>query len=146
MKKALIFILCLITPLVLLSCSANESENIKTKAVGTFTVINDIKEADIWILPETAENNKTTVWGKADVSKIQRGESRSVPLYETGGKGRYILRMIDTDSFFYSANGIELKPDYTLRIKETETKTIVAEASDENGMLMNTYDVFSARL
>ena len=54
--------------------------------------------------------------------------------------------MIDVDRFFYSANGIETKPDYTLMIKETDSKKIVAEVSDENGLMKKTYDVFSARL
>lgn len=118
----------------------------KTKAAETITVINDVKEADIWLLPETAANKSTTVWGKATAAKVQPGESRLVPLCEPGDNGQYIIRMIDADSFFYSANGIELKPAYTLRIKETGSNSIIAEASDENGILKNTYNVFSARL
>ena len=118
----------------------------KTKTAGTFTVINDVKEADIWILPETDKNKNTSVWGKATASKVKTGENREVSLCEPGDNGYYILRMIDSDSFFYSSNGIELKSDYTLRIKETDSKKIVAETLDEKGVLINSYDVFSARL
>lgn len=47
---------------------------------------------------------------------------------------------------FFDEKNVFDKPDYTLRIKETDSKKIVAEVSDENGLIKKTYDVFSARL
>jgi hypothetical protein len=146
MKRILISVVCLLISLILLSCNVKEKNSLETKNRITITVIDDVKEADIWILPDTAANKKTSVWGKATASHVALGESRRVPLCEPGDDGKYILRMIDSDSFYYSANGIELQAGWTLRIKEKGSGAVAAEVSDENGLLKNTYDVFSARL
>ena len=110
------------------------------------TFINEANDADVWILSDTKENKKTTVWGKATIPKVKTGESRKVSLCESGDNGLYIFRMIDSDSFFYSADGIKLEPDNTLKIKENDSKSVVLEVSDENGDLKNSYKVFKARL
>lgn len=146
MKRILISVVCLLISLILLSCNAKEKNSVETKNRITITVIDDVKEADIWILPDTAANKKTSVWGKATASHVALGESRRVPLCEPGDDGKYILRMIDSDSFYYSANEIELQAGWTLRIKEKGSGAVAAEVSYENGLLKNTYDVFSARL
>ena len=112
----------------------------------TVTFINGVKDADVWILPKTEKNLKTTVWGKATVSKVKTGESRQTVLPQPGDDGLYILRMIDTDSFFYSADGITLEDGWTIQIKGDDLKSVTLEVSDENGALKNTYEVFAARL
>ena len=56
MKKAVIY---LITMLILCGCKANRTVSENNKNI---TFINEVKEADVWILPETEENLKTTVW------------------------------------------------------------------------------------
>ena len=112
----------------------------------TVSFINEVKEADVWILSDTKENKKTTVWGKATVSKVKTGESRKAELCEAGDNGQYIFRMIDADSFFYSADGINLEPDNILKIKENDSQSVILEVTDENGALKNTYKVFKARL
>lgn len=146
MKRILISVVCLLASLILLSCNVKEKNSVETKNRITITVIDDVKEADIWILPDTAANKKTSVWGKATASHVALGESRRVPLCEPGDDGKYILRMIDSDSFYYSANGIELQAGWTLRIKEKVSGAVAVVVSDENVLLKNTYDVFSARL
>ena len=112
----------------------------------TVTFINGVKDADVWILPKTEKNLKTTVWGKATVSKVKTGESRQTELPQPGDDGLYILRMIDTDSFFYSADGITLEDGWTIQIKGDDLESVTLEVSDENGALKNTYEVFAARL
>ena len=112
----------------------------------TVIFINGVKDADLWILPKIEENLKTTVWGAATASKIRQGESRRVPLCEPGDDGHYILRMIDTDGFFYSAGDIELESGWTVHIRETDPNTVSVEVIDENGDTQNTYEVFKARL
>ena len=89
---------------------------------------------------------KTTVWGTATISKIKTDESRQFSLCEPGDDGLYILRMIDTESFYYSADGIALEEGWTLRIEGNDLWSIVVEVLDESGVLQNTYEVFSARL
>lgn len=143
MKKTLLIILSLLMLIVLYSCASKEQNNMENNTV---TFINEVKDADVWILSDTKENKKTTVWGKATVSKIKTGESRETLLPDAGDNGLYIFRMIDTESFFYSADGIKLEPDNTLKIKENDSHSVVLEVSDENGDLKNTYKVFKARL
>lgn len=145
MKKAVLIVVLLFTVL-LCGCNKEEQSNMENTNKGTVTVVNAVNDADIWILPQTEKNLKTTVWGTATVSKIKKGESRQAPLCEPGDNGLYIFRMIDADSFYYSANGIALEPNYTVEIKETDTNVFSLEVRDENGKAQNTYEVFSARL
>ena len=144
MKKAVLIFVCLFM-LLLCGCNSKEQSDMDNKS-GTVTVINKIKDADIWILPQTEKNLKTTVWGTATVSKLKTSESRQAPLCEPGDDGLYIFRMIDTDSFYYSANGIKLENGDTLEIKENDDKACALEVRDENGKIKNTYEVFSARI
>lgn len=144
MKKAVLIFVCLFM-LLLCGCNSKEQSDMENKS-GTVTVINKIKDADIWILPQTEKNLKTTVWGTATVSKLKTSESRQAPLCKPGDDGLYIFRMIDTDSFYYSANGIKLKSGDTVEIKENKAQTYALEVRGENGKVKNTYEVFSARL
>lgn len=144
MKKAVLIFVCLFT-LLLCGCNLKEQSDMDNKN-GTVTVINKVKDADIWILPQTEKNLKTTVWGTATVSKLKTSESCQATLCEPGDDGLYIFRMIDTDSFYYSANGIKLKSGDTIEIKENEEQAYALEVRDENGKVKNTYEVFSARL
>ncbi|MEE0958060.1 MAG: hypothetical protein UH734_08285, partial [Ruminococcus sp.] len=112
----------------------------------TVTFVNRVNETDLWILPKTEKNLKTTVWGTAAASKVKTGESRQVPLCDPGDGGLYLIRMIDTDSFYYSANDVALEAGWTIEIKQNDTHGATAEVKDENGALKKTYEVFSARL
>ena len=146
MKKTALIIICLIALLLLCGCGVKEQNNMEIKSNKTVTFINGVKDADLWILPKTEENLKTTVWGAATASKIRQGESRRVPLCEPGDDGHYILRMIDTDGFFYSAGDIELGSGWTVHIRETDPRSVTVDVIDENGDTQNTYEVFKARL
>ena len=110
----------------------------------TVTFVNTVRDADAWILPQTAANLKTTVWGTATVPKAKTGESRQVPLGEAGDGGFYIFRMIDADGFFHSANGIVLEDGW--RVKVGGEDGVVLEVLDGDGVLQKTHEVFSARL
>ena len=110
----------------------------------TVTFVNEVCDGDIWILPQTAANLKTTVWGTATVPKAKMGESREVTLGEAGDGGLYIFRMIDVDGFFYSANGIVLEDGW--RVKVGGEDGVVLEVRDGGGVLQKTHEVFVARL
>ena len=144
MKKKALIVLCLLTAL-LSGCEIKEKSDTADTKGSTVNFINEICEADVWILPETEENLKTTVWGAATLSKTQTGEEYEIPLSEAGADGLYIFRMIDTEGFYYSANGIELKNGRTLTVKE-EKGSIKLEVTDGNGNLKNMYEVFAAKL
>ena len=149
MKRTVLIALCVLTLLFICGCDTkkqNETE-VTNNMTGTyFTFINEVAEADVWVLPQTEENMKTSLWGTASASKVKTGESRQTPLCAPGDDGLYIFRMIDTDSFYYSANGITLEEGWILRIKEADIMQVTIEVTDENGTLMNTYEVFSAKL
>jgi rhodanese-related sulfurtransferase len=112
----------------------------------TVWFLNGVKDADVWILPQTESNLKTTVWGTATASKVQTGERRETSLCAPGDGGYYMLRMIDAEHFYYSANSITLKAGWTLEIKGDDLHSVTLEVSDENGALVSTYEVFAARL
>lgn len=112
----------------------------------TVTFINGLRDADVWILPETKENLKTTLWGKATAAGVKTGERRKAPLCEPGDGGLYILRMIDTDRFFYSAGGITLRAGWTMEVRGAGLHAVTLEVTDENGVLNHSYKVFAARL
>ncbi len=146
MDKTALIVLCLLMLLLLGGCRAETPTEPHPDTGTSVCFINEGKEADVWILPETEKNMKTTVWGTATAAKVQPGEHRRVPLCEPGSSGRYLLRMIDTDSFYYSANGIALADGWTLTLKEDEAHAVTAEVTDETGALQSIYEVFAAKL
>lgn len=146
MKKSVFIIVLLLAALLLGGCKEEEQSSMEIKSNKTVTFVNELKEADVWILPQTEKNLKTTVWGTATAAKVKTAESVQAPLCEPGDDGLYIFRMIDSDSFFYSADGIALEDGWSIKIKEPDVMETELEVSDENGVLKNTYKVFSARL
>ena len=47
------------------------------------TFINEVKEADVWILPQTDENINSSTWGQATITKLPANEERSIDLQES---------------------------------------------------------------
>ena len=144
-KTAAFAALCAVL-LLLCSCKAKEQDDMKHQNDLTVTFINGVRDADVWILPETEANLKTTLWGTATAAQVITGERRETPLCDPGDDGLYILRMIDSDHFYYSANGITLRAGWTMEVKGAELHSVTLEVTDENGVLNNTYAVFAARL
>ena len=146
MKKAIIIGICL-TLLLLCSCKTKEeAEPMESQSAQTVHFLNGVKDADVWILPETEANLKTTLWGTATAAGVQQGERREVPLCAPGDGGTYLLRMIDTDHYYYSAGGITLQPGWSMELKGADLHAVTLEVTDENGALHAAYQVFAARL
>ena len=124
----------------------NEANEMKSQSNQTVTFVNGLQEADVWILPETPENQKTTVWGTATLAKVKTGERREAPLSAPGDEGLYMLRMIDTEHFYYSAGGITLQAGWTMEVKGADLHSVTLEVTDEAGVLQRSYEVFAARL
>ena len=143
MKKLLIAAL-LTLALLLGGCAAERTEDMETPK-NTVTVINGMNDADIWLLPDTAENRKTTLWGTAAV-KAQTDVAVAAGLSEPGDGGLYLFRMIDTDGFYYSADGVALEPGCTLRIYGEDVMSPSLEIVRADGSAKNTYKLFAARL
>lgn len=146
MKKTGLFFILLLVLLVLCSCNTGEQSSMEIANGKTVNFINGVTDADIWILPQTEKNLKTTVWGTATAQKVKTDENRQVALCEPGDEGLYIIRLIDSDGFYYSADRITLEEDWTLQIKEVDTMAVKLEVRDKNGDIKNAYDVFSAKL
>ena len=135
---------CLLALLLLCGCHAKERIEMEIPSTKSVTFVNEVRDADAWILPQTAANLKTTVWGAATVPKVKTVESREVTLGEAGEGGVYMFRMIDVDGFFYSANEVVLEDGW--RVKVGGEDGVVLEVWDGDGVLQNTHEVFVARL
>lgn len=124
---------------------AEKKEN-KTENVIKISVTDKVSDADIWIIPDTEENRKTTVWGTATVStKLSDTKAKTVEI--TSDTKAYLIRIIDTDETYYSADAVSLYDNGSIIITEDcDTSTVVAEVYDADGELMETYELFSARL
>ena len=148
MKKSVCIAVCLWTLLLFCGCGAKEQNNMEIKNERTVTILNDVQIADVWILSDTQQNRKTTVWGAATAAGVKTGESRQAPLCEPGDDGLYLLRMIDVDGFYYSASGVTLNAGWSIRVQmqENDLQSVSAEVSDESGVLQNTYTMFAAKL
>ncbi len=146
MKKTVLIVGCLLTLLFLCNCEANEQNDIQVTHNRSIIFINEVNDADVWILPQTGENLKTTVWRTPTISKAKSGESRHAPLYDAEDDGLYILRMIDTDGYFYAADGIKLEPGWTIKVTGNDFESVTVEITDEKGALIKTYEAFTARL
>lgn len=139
---------CLIL-FLLCACSREESDNVNSKTSvvnGTVTIRNGVTDADVWLLPDTQANRKTTLWGTATAADVKTGESRPVSLPEPGDDGQYLLRLIDTGHFYYSADALELHDGWRIEIREVDVMTVTAAVTDEDGDVQCVYDVFSAHL
>ena len=117
----------------------NTTEPVKTVSV---TFVNEVEEADIWILPQTEENLKTSLWGTATVSKLKAGEKKAVSVNDNGD-GQFIVRIIDVGGAYYAASGVSLQNGYTIRFKTEDAMYESAiEVVDENGVLLFSKQAF----
>ena len=112
------------------------------------TILNQIKPANIWIIPDTEANRKTTVWGTATVSNLEVGTSEVayIPISDETD-GLYQIRMIDEDEMFYSAEGVKLEPNQLIVIREDlENVTVIMEIYDAQGTKLSEDEMLFARL
>jgi len=97
------------------------------------TFLNNVEEADIWILPQTEDNPNSSLWGTPTVSKMRVGEQKAVTVSDEG-TGRYIVRIIDCDRAIYAASDVVLDDGYTIRFEMEETKYDASiTVLDQNG-------------
>lgn len=116
------------------------------------TFVNEVNEADIWILPQTEENTNST-WGNATISKLPVKEEREISLQENRDSESWIINII-AGYQYYSVSDIALKEGYTIIFK-TETKEYngiqhkneFIEILDQNGNLLSkNEDIFIGSL
>lgn len=152
MQKLLLIIICLLLGILLSACKNREQTSQEQEAASSgggpsVTFINDIGEADVWILPETERNLKTTVWGTPSLKKIAAGENRPLILSAPGQSGLYIVRAIDKRGMYYAANGVALEEGCSVRLKEGgELMSAIIEVTAKDGKAVKAYSAFAARL
>ena len=150
MKKIILIAACLLTLLLLGSCGGKTpgkpGKTEPAATVGAVTFFNGVADADVWILPDTEANRKTTAWGTATAADVKGNESREIPLCEAGDEGLYLFRMIDADKLYYSADAVALKTGWTVQITGNEVFDYTLLVTNETGALQGTYEVFSASL
>lgn len=140
MKKFMIVIVC-IGALLQSGCRDKEEPGIKV------TFVNEVYEADIWVLPQTQENLKTTLWGKAMAGNLDEGKEAELMLTVSDETDRYIIRVIDSDQIYYAADGVYLEEGYRIRFFRTDEYLSAAiEVYDMEGKLAAEYEMFSAAL
>ena len=145
MKRIICFALCILSGTLLFGCTKTTEPEPERPRISVF-VVNEANEADVWILPDTEANRKTTLWGTATVAKLNVNDKQPASVEESES-GAYLFRMIDTDLKFYSVSGIKLKADYMLTLRPTgafyDFELLIF---DENGNLIGMYDGVASKL
>ena len=110
------------------------------------TFINEAENMDVWILPETDGNLKTTLWGRATLAGAKKGESYDLKVSKPETVPTFIFRAIDEDKIYYEANGITLEAGCSMRLKKEEPFTFMIEVIGNDGNSLGTWSVFAAAL
>ena len=139
-KRRLLILTSVLLCLLFCSCGAVQGESdmnpdnqSRSQSSISVTFLNNVEEADIWILPQTEDNLKTSLWGTPTFSKMIIGDQKTCTVSDEG-TGRYIVRIIDSDQAFYAAGDIPLEDGYTIRFQTDETKYDAAiSVLDQNG-------------
>ena len=118
--------------------SHNSMEYIPTVSV---TFQNEVAEADVWLLPQTEENLKTSLWGTPSAGALGKGETIELTLTNPEFAEAWLVRIIDRDKAYYSARDLKLEDGDTVVFKSEGSKfDAVIEVHDADGNL-----VFSAK-
>ena len=118
-EGSLKILLCLFLALTFFACQKQEEakpEEAETSTTGEMMKIrfvNEVEDTDLWILPQTEKNLKTSLWGTATVAMLKKEDAIEVAIEETSDH-LYILRLIDQRGALYSANDFELHDGDTI--------------------------------
>ena len=111
------------------------------------TVENEVEEADIWVLPQTEENLKSTLWGTATIGKLGAGETADVYLTVRDEAQAWLVRIIDGDHGYYSAQDLTLQDGFKVVFRSEGSKyEAVIEVLDENGSVVSQTRAFRGKL
>ena len=113
----------------------------------TITFINEVEKTDVWILTDTKENRKLSLWGTTTLGAMELNEERTISL-PGSENGAYVIHMITPDDMYYGVSGIPLEEGYTIRFyKETDPYLVwYVAVMDTAGQEIGTYEVFCAAL
>ena len=128
--------------------AADDKKNREVTPAGrTFDVTfeNEVSKANIWILPQTGENMKTTIWGEATIVMERAGETRRVSI-PAPGCGRFMIRVIDDDNMYYAVNEVALTDGSEVIFKEgtAPMEYLIEVGTPDGGSAV--YSSFAAKL
>ena len=114
----------------------------------TITFINEVEETDLWILPDTAENRKLSLWGTATAADVNDGEARPITLEGFESPAQAVLHMITMDEMYFGVTDVPLADGYTLRfIADPEWPAVwYLQVTDAEGAEIAMLEVFGAHL
>ena len=114
------------------------------KDVITVTFRNEIEDADIWILPQTDENLKTSLWGTATIGGLDRGAEKTVTVSDVSSNNIYIIRIIDDDSAYYSVDNVYLDDGYSINFTTNDRRyESTIDVTDDHGELLSSQEAFT---
>ena len=124
--------------------SHNSMEYIPTVSV---SFQNEVEEADVWLLPQTEENLKTSLWGTPSAGALEKGESAELTLTNPEYAEAWLVRIIDQDKAYYSARDLKLEDGYTVVFKSEGSKfDAVIEVHDASGAVFFSAKAFTGTL
>ena len=68
----------------------------------TVSFVDSVENADVWLIPDTEKNRKTSVWGTASIKNAEQEKEYSVSISKNPGD-MYLLRMIDIRHIYYES-------------------------------------------
>ena len=124
--------------------SHNSMEYIPTVSV---TFQNEVEEADVWLLPQTEENLKTSLWGTPSAGALEKGASAELTLTNPEYAEAWLVRIIDRNKAYYSAQDLKLEDGYTVVFKSEGSKfDAVIEVHDASGAVIFSAEAFTGIL
>ena len=123
---------------------ASQNSMLQTEAESIrVTLINRVKTADFWILPQTEENLKTSLWGTAAAKSLGVDEQREITLSKTGEQDAFLVRVIDSDHSYYAAKDVPLGDGYVICLQsDGSTTDAIIEIRDASGTVLKTQRAF----
>ncbi len=113
----------------------------------TVTFVNEVETGDVWLLENTEENLKTSVWGKAHIKGAASGSKNTLTVPRSSDD-TYLFRMIDEDGLYFESDAITIKDGYTIKVSRgaDEYDTATLEIADSTGDVVETLSIFCAAL
>ncbi|MBQ1319978.1 MAG: hypothetical protein IIY53_07090 [Solobacterium sp.] len=150
MKTIKLLAVCMLA-LFAAGCTRAEEPAPEAPAAGTVIFVNEVTDTDVWILADTEENRKTTVWGTPAVRGLKVNTETEAQLCEPAENGLYLIRMISAGKMYFSADDVVLEDGWTIRFRvgkyyNDHPVSWVLEVTDTEGNPMETYEVFGAAL
>ena len=124
--------------------SHNSMEYVPTVRV---TFRNEVEDADVWLLPQTEENLKTTIWGTPCAEALGKGKSAELTLTNAEYAEAWLVRIIVSDKAYYSARDLKLEDGYTVVFQSEGSKfEAVIEVRDPSGTVVFSAEAFTGVL